>query len=296
MQPNHILPTTVLFFSSILWGLSWLPLKGLSALGFDSLIIISIAYSTLFLVTLPLALRQFHFYKHNALALTGIFFAGGLANLCFNYAMIQGEVLRVMALFYLLPIWGVLGGRFILKEPTSLWRWFGVVLALVGAGILLEIHQIWHKPVSWIDLISIISGITFAATILLFRGVEGVPLVVKLNSLFLGGCTLSALAIVAGFSSEIVFSFSVELLWICAFALGWLIWANLGSQWACTKLPAGRTSIIMVMELVAASVSAVLIGGEKLTIYLVVGGGLIFSATLIEIIQDNTQRIPNHPA
>lgn len=287
MPPNPLLPTTVLFFSSILWGLSWLPLKALSALGFDSLVIISIAYGSLFIVTLPLALRGLRFYKPNALALLGIFFAGGLANLCFNYAMIQGEVLRVMALFYLLPVWGVLGGRFILKEPTSAWRWLGVVLAIAGAGILLEVHQIWDKPVSWIDVIAIASGLTFAGTILLFRGVEGVPLAVKLNSLFFGACVLSSLVLVVSISGEPSFSFSPKLLWIGAFALGWLIWANLGSQWACTQLPAGRTSIIMVMELVAASVSAVLVGGEKLTAALLIGGALIFSATVIEIVNDN---------
>ena len=283
MRLPLLMPTIVLFFSSILWGLSWLPLKALSNLGFDSLVIICIAYGSLFVTTLPLALKGLHCYKSNSLALTGIFFAGGLANLCFNYALIQGEVLRVMVLFYLLPVWGVLGGRFILKEITSVWRWVGVVLAIVGAAILLEVHQLWKQPVSWIDIIAIVSGLAFAATILLFRGVEGVPLVIKLNALFLGASVLSASALIISSSGESAFSFSPNTLWICAFALGWLIWANLGSQWACTKLPAGRSSIVMVMELVAASVSAVIVGGEKLSVSLLVGGTLIFSATAIEI-------------
>lgn len=287
MKYPQLVPTAVLFFASILWGLSWLPLKALSGLGFDSLLIISVAYGCLFVVTLPLVFRLSHFYKTNALALFAIFIAGGLANLCFTYAIIQGEVLRVMALFYLLPVWGVLGGRFILKEATSPARWLGVVLAIVGAGILLEVHQIWDKSVSWIDVIAILSGLTFAATILLVRGVEGVPLLVKLNVLFLGGCVLSTLAIIFGLSREAIQLFTPEIIWIVVFALAWLIWANLGSQWACTKLPAGRASIIVVMELVAASVSAVIIGGEKVTGTLLVGGSLIFSAIVIEILNEN---------
>lgn len=287
MRIPQLIPTTILFFSSILWGLSWLPLKALSNLGFDSLVIIGISYGCLFVVTLPWVLRVLHFYKSNALALVGIFIAGGLANLCFSYAMIHGEVLRVMALFYLLPVWGVLGGRFILKERTSLARWLGVVLAIVGAAILLEVQQIWNQSVSWIDVLAIVSGLTLAATILLFRGVEGVPLVVKLNVLFLGACVLSTFALVIGFSNQLPFSFTPNILWIGVFALGWLIWANFGSQWACTKLPAGRSSIIMVMELVAASVSAVIVGGEKLTLSLIIGGTLIFSATVIEILNEN---------
>lgn len=283
MRLALLFPTIVLFFSSILWGLSWLPLKALANLGLDSLVIISLAYSTLFIVTFPLLLKGFRFYKPHALALVGIFFAGGLANVCFNYALIQGEVLRVMALFYLLPVWGFLGGRFILKEPTSVWRWIGVVLAVVGAGILLQIHKIWQQAISWIDLIAISSGLFFAATILLFRGVERVPLVIKLNTLFLGTCIISTFTLLIVFSQETVLSFSPNYFWIFLFALAWLLWANLGTQWACTKLPAGRTSIIMVMELVAASISAVIIGGEDLSIPLILGGTLIFTATAIEI-------------
>jgi drug/metabolite transporter (DMT)-like permease len=288
MRRSIWLPTTVLFFTSILWGLSWMPLKALADLGFDSLQIIGIAYATLLMFSLPLAQSKRRFYKGNMTALAGIFFAGGLANVCFNYALIQGEVLRVMALFYLLPVWGVLGGRFILKEHTSVWRWLGVVLALCGAGILLQVHTILQQAVSWIDVIAIASGLFFAATILLFRGVESVPLVIKLNTLFAGGCLLSVVALL--FTSQSVgFALTPNFFWIVAFALGWLAWANLGSQWACTVLPAGRSSIIMVMELVAASVSAVLIGGETLTPSLLIGGALIFSATLIEIFQQPSE-------
>ena len=277
-------PSIVLLFSSALWGVSWLPLKFLDALGFHSLVIIAIAYGVLFVVTVPFALGGYWRFRRQWGFLLGIFAAGGLANACFNYALINGEVLRVMALFYLLPVWGVLGGYFILKEKTSLWRWAGVVLALSGAAILLEVHTVWDNSISLIDWVSIASGLCFAATILLFRGVEQVPLAVKLNTLFMGCAVLATVGMLVWGIGASVLEGGAALLWIVAFAVGWLLWANLGSQWACTKLPAGRSSIIIVMELVAASLSAVLIGEEALTLNIVIGGALILSATAIEVV------------
>ncbi len=278
-------PSVVLFFSSMLWGMSWIPLKALSDLNIGGLAIICVAYSALFIVTLPFVLRFRDIYGKHGLSLAAIFLVGGLANACFNYALIHGQVLRVMALFYLLPVWGVLGGRFILKEPTNGLRWLGVVLAVVGAAILLDIRHALENPVSWVDVIALSSGVFFSALILLFRAVDRVPLEVKLNSLFLGCAFVAAIAMILWVPEEIDTVFQSRIYWVVIFAIGWLVWANIGSQWACTKLPAGRSAIIMVMELVAAAVTAVCIGGERFTLGLLVGGSLILTATFIEIIQ-----------
>lgn len=82
---------------------------------------------------------------------------GGAANICFNLAMIYGEVVRVMVLFYLLPVWGVLGGKFILGEQTNIWRWIGVALAIVGAFILLGGADILATPPNWLDLLALLA-------------------------------------------------------------------------------------------------------------------------------------------
>ena len=291
---NHNVPTivraqliapTVLLVSSMLWGLSWLPLRALAAAGINSLQIISFAYFFLFLITLPFVWRRCEFFLTNRKAMLGIFFAGGLANACFNYALIHGEVLRVMVLFYLLPVWGVLGGKFILKERTSVWRWLGVVLAVCGALILLDVKNILNQPPRWIDLIALLSGFFLAATILLFRGVENAPLLNKLSTLFLGSAVIAGLAMFFAANAHYAFPSITQIFWLMAFAFGWLLWANLGSQWAVTQLPAGRSAIIMVMELVAAAVSAVFVGGEVFSVTLLIGGGLILCATAIEVVQ-----------
>lgn len=188
-----------------------------------------------------------------------------------------------MVLFYLLPVWGVLGGRFILKEKTDLWRWSGVALAVIGAFILLGGKNIFSQPPRWIDLIALLSGFFLAGTIMLFRAVEDVPLSIKLNFLFLGCFTIAGAMLLMGVDAP-----KVPLSWqglagCVAYAVFWLFWANIGSQWAVTQMPAGRSSIIIIIELIAAVVSAILIGGEHLTLNVIIGGLLVLAATAIEI-------------
>lgn len=278
-----------LLFSSTLWGLVWIPLKALEARGMQGLLLIAFCYSAMAIVISPLAWRHRDYVFTHPLPLLGIFLVGGVANICFSLAMIYGEVVRVMVLFYLLPVWGALGGKFILGERTNIWRWLGVALAIMGAFILLGGFDILAMPPSWLDLLALLAGIFFAITIMLFRAVKTLPVSVKLNSLFLGGALISAVALLVGAGGEKgEFPSLTIILWTLLYALTWLLLANIGSQWAMTQLPAGRTSILMVMELVAAVLSAIWIGGEILTPQVVIGGLLIVSATAVEIWQGVT--------
>ena len=58
--------------------------------------------------------------------------------------------------------------------------------------------------------------------------------------------------------------------------------ATLLTTYGVTHVPASRAGVVQVIELVVAIVSAVLIGGEVLTLAEYVGSGLIVAATLVE--------------
>ena len=62
----------------------------------------------------------------------------------------------------------------------------------------------------------------------------------------------------------------------------WLMLITFGTQWGVTQLEAGRASIIIIMELVAAVVSASLLLGETLAPLELVGGLLVVTAVLVE--------------
>ena len=275
------IPVFALIFSSCLWGLSWIPLKALNSLGFEGVFLVLSGQAILLALFFPCGFKVRIFLSHGKYLL-GIFFTGGAAILCFSYALIHGDVIRVMVLFYLLPIWGVLGGRVFLGERIDAIRWLGVACALVGAFFILGGPQIFDAPPSWIDVIAFLSGLLFAANNLFFRGVDDVPLPTKLLIMF-AGCTLICLIVIA--LSHESYPTNVPLanyLWLILYALTWLLVANFLSQWAVTQMEAGRSSIIIIFELFAAVVSAVIIGKEMIELNEAFGGVLVVVAAMLE--------------
>lgn len=286
------LPVFILLGASILWGLSWLPLKHINGLGIDGVALTFIVYGILALTLTPLLIQQMPLWRQHKKAVFLIALMGGSANLAFTYALINGEVIRVMVLFYLLPVWGVLGGKFFLKEEIDLWRWLGVSLAIVGAFLILGGFAAFDAPPSWIDLIALLSGLFFAMNNLVFRAAQAVPVGSKITMMFYGCFTLAGLLLAGGveqYPANIAGDAWITLL---LYALFWLLVANIGSQWAVTHMEAGRSSIIIIVELITAVVSATLIAGETMVPIEYFGGALIVTAAFIEALRTKDDDIP----
>lgn len=278
---HPIVPVLALVFSSCLWGLSWLPLKALNSLGFEGIVLILSGQLILAFLFFPSGFKVQYLRSHGKFLL-GIFLAGGSAILCFTYALIYGDVIRVMVLFYLLPVWGVIGGRIFLGEHVDWVRWLGVSSAILGAFFILGGPVIFDAPPSWIDLIAFCSGLFFAANNLFFRGLDAVPLSTKLLAMFLGCCTLCLITLIVSDQPTPQGVPLINYVWLIVYALTWLLVANYLSQWAVTKMEAGRSSIIMIFELFAAVFSAMLIGGETMSLIEGIGGGLVVLAAFSE--------------
>lgn len=286
------LPVLVLLGASVLWGLSWLPLKTINGMGIDGIVLTFGAYGILALTLTPLLLRQFTLWRNHKKAMLLITLLGGGANLAFTYALINGEVIRVMVLFYLLPVWGVLGGKLFLKEAIDRWRWLGVTLAITGAFFILGGFQALDGPSSWIDLIALLSGLFFAMNNLVFRAAQAVPVGSKITVMFYGCFTLAGLLLANGIEPFPHSALGDAWLALVFYALFWLFVANIGSQWGVTHMEAGRSSIIIIIELITAVISATLIVGETMTPVEMAGGALILTAAVIEAARAQDDEIP----
>jgi len=287
------LPVFVLLGASVLWGLSWLPLKGINAMGIEGIVLIFIVYGILSLFFAPLLLRQFRHYKRHLKAMFLIALFGGGASLAFTYALINGGVIRVMVLFYLLPLWGVFGGKFFLHESIDKWRYLGAALAIIGAFVILGGFEVFDSPLAWIDLIALLSGLLFTMNNLVFRSAQEVKVSAKIGAMFYGTFMLSALLLLAGVEKFPEFITPQAWSGLFFYALAWLLLANLGSQWGVTHMEAGRSSIIIIMELLTAVVSAILINDEIVNVHEYLGGILIISAAFIEALRTKDEEIPN---
>lgn len=274
-------PVVLLFAASILWGCTWWPLKELAALGVSGLPQILVAYGSVALLLLPLLVLQFRRWQVEARYVAGIFVLGGLANLAFAWALMHGEVVRVMVLFYLLPVWGVLGGRLFLGERIDAQRTLAVALALVGAVLVLGGPAVLREPPSMLDLVAIASGFFFAMSNICFRAAQRAPVAAKVAAVFLGCAVFAGLMIAAGVQAMPAGVAGATWLLVITFGLMLLV-ATAGSQYGVTHLEAGRSSVIIIMELVTAVITAAWWAGETMSGIEWAGGALILAAALLE--------------
>lgn len=270
--------------AALLWGCAWMPLKALQAAGIGGLSLSLGAFTLLGLVTLIVSWRQ-RVTRPAAGTLVLVALLGGGANLAFTLAMVYGEVVRAMVLFYLLPLWGVLGGWLFLGERVDRLRWFSMALALTGAWLVMGGFQLLQVLPGGFELLGLLAGLLYAMNNLVFRATRTIPMTSKLSAMFLGCAALALMALL--FVDLPSLSGVTHTAWagLALYALLWLLPANMGAQYGATHLEAGRASVILILELVSAVVTAVVIGGETLAPLEWTGAALILSAALMEALR-----------
>ena len=285
------LAVIILFVSSAGWGLTWLPLKTMNEMGLDNKHLIFIAFLSGWIALLPWQFVQFAHWKKSFGFIAMIALSGGFANVAFQTAIFYGDVIRVMILFYLLPVWSVLGGWLFLKEKIDRLRLIAVIICLSGAFVILDVWNTSWQGISWIDLLAIGSGMGLAATNILFRFTQHIPVMSKVSSIFLGSTLIMGLILVFTTQSIVLPENGAVTIAIVYGAI-WLTFISTGTQWAVTQMEAGRSAIIIVMELVVAVLSVALLTSVELQIHEITGAIMVIGAAIMEGSRDVDDSVP----
>jgi drug/metabolite transporter (DMT)-like permease len=279
---SQLYPVLVLVASSMAWGLTWMPLKYFGRYGLEGGVVTLVAHGSVGVLALGWLLRSRQRWLSARGAMLWLALSGGLANLAFACAIVSGDVVRVMVLFYLLPAWGVLGGALLLGERVDSYRKLSLIGALAGAFLILGGVNILEQPPSWIDLLAVLSGMALATNNVLVRKYSTLAVPDKTAAMFVG-CLLWAtpLSLVGlqPIPSGVPTTIWLEL---SAFGLVWIFAATAGTQWSVAHMEAGRSSVLIIMELVTAVASAALLNGTRLRTIEWVGGALIIGAAFLE--------------
>ena len=274
-------PIAVLLFSASLWGLTWWPLKGFAAAGLSGPLLSVLTYGAVALFSGWLLVREFGAWRAEAGVLAALAVVGGWANVAFVSALMTGDVARVMFLFYLSPVWSVLGGRIFLGERVGGRRTLAVLLALCGLWLVIGGTRSVLRPPSATDWLALSAGLAFAGSNLLARAGQRIPMASKTVAVFVGCALLSALA--TGWQGApvpaLTFGLGAALL---AYGAIWLVLATATWQYGVTHLESGRAGIVLAGELLVGVLSAHWLGETSLGGAEWLGGGLIAAGALLE--------------
>ncbi len=270
-----------LLLSGLLWGTTWMPLKYFATQGLTGITVTLCAYGLVGAAALPWMFRQRAAWLPQWRLVAGVGMFCGLANACFTTAMMFGEVARAMLLFYLVPVWGVLGGWLFLGEKITAPRSLAAAMAIAGALLVLGGPEVLSSAPRLLDFAAIGAGFFYAAQNLCARASDRTPVLPKMLMAFVGCTGVAALLLPFTGAGRPVLSVALGLA-LLAFALIWLVAAMWTQTYGASHLESGRASVLVLFELLAAVVTALWIGGERLDALGWTGAALIVIAALIE--------------
>ena len=276
--PKNTVALISLLAGATIWGLIWHPYRTLEGMAVSPALGATLTYFVAFLLGLGLFRRQLAGFRPGwMLAMIGLV-AGG-CNLGYVLATVHGEVMRVLLLFYLAPLWTVLLARLLLGEKVSLPGAAVIGLSLAGAVIMLWQPSLGLPlPENGAEWLGLATGFLFAFANVLIRKAQELSIEVKSMAVF-AGVVVVGLAVLPFEPGAVTLPPMAG--WLLVALIGLVLLAtNLFVQYGLTHTPANRAIVIFLFELVVAALSSWLLAGEAMTLKEWLGGAMIVAASL----------------
>ena len=277
-------PVLALVFNAFTWGVSWWPLRQLQGLGLHPLWSTVLVYAAAVALITALRPRAWALLARTP-ALWVLVLAAGTTNAAFNWAVTIGDVVRVVLLFYLMPLWAVGLAWLLLGERPGAAALGRVALALAGAAVVLQPEGGgWPLPRQAAEWLALLGGASFALNNVMLRREAALPASARALAMFAGGVLVAgALALALGARGSVPWPPAPGAGWIAGVAALslWLLASNLALQYGAARLSVAVTAVVLITEVLFAAVSAVLLDAGTIGPGLLLGGALIVAATLL---------------
>ena len=284
----------VMFVAASLWGLYWIPIRALEAMGIAGAwpvalmnifpAICVIPFVLLSLLRLGAEVRKAFW--------SGLFVGFGFA--FYTFSMLETSIVRATLLFYLTPIWSTILGSVILFEPFTKSRAAAIGIGLVGCLILLSPGDAQSVPLNIGDLYGVLGGVFWAigatcikrwpetpALLITWFQMVSTTVVGLVIVLFIYNTPLPKLGVVLE-SLPITFGASVLV----------LLPSTLVLMVISQVLYPGRVGVLMMSEVLVAIVSAsILLPNETMSVLQWGGAIAIIAAAFFEVLS----AAPNKP-
>lgn len=279
-----------IFFSASVWGLFWIPLRYFDRSGVEALWAVAGINFTASLIALPVAIWLGVFKKQNFKWLVIMGLGMGAANIFYFAGIILSDVVRVIFLFYLLPIWATIFSKILFSVPIGKMRMVALAFAAIGIWLLLGAGS-WPVPQNIGDVFGILAGMFWALGLTLMRGrpetdafaISASALVFAfIMALILGGI-MHVLTPQLQPSIPDMASLSAISLPMLAFGI-LVLWPTMvGQLWGAKYVAATTAALLTMSEILMATVSTTLLEASNMNLVSWFGAGLILFAVLIDL-------------
>lgn len=282
MQKDNAVPVLALLAGAMVWGLIWYPYRVLGDAGIAGA---TASFLTYFLALLPglwIFRAQLARFRNAPWLLGAIALSAGWCNLAYVLAMVRGEVMQVLLLFFLAPLWTVLFARVLLGERPGLIGYLVIGLSVGGAAVMLWEPEAQlptlSSPAEWLALSA---GMAFALANVLSRKAQVLEPGIKALGVWFGVSVIS-LPVMLVLESPATALLSVGMqTWIFVLVVAAVIFAvNVAVQEGLTRTAANRAIVILLSELAFGAVSSYFLAGESMGARQWIGGTMLVAATL----------------
>jgi drug/metabolite transporter (DMT)-like permease len=303
MAPSRetALASLAVALAGCVWGALWIPLRHLESTGLTGPWANIGAGAAATLVMLPLAVWRLRRIKPSwTLLLMGLL--GGSAFNLYNNGVMISDVVHVMLLFYLTPIWSTLLARLFLGQPITAARIVTIILGFAGLAIVLGAESWLPIPQRLGDWLALCSGMLWALAAVLLRKRDDIPPYESGFSFFAVGLVTSVLLPLLVMPAALLDHIPAyadiirSLPWLIL--LGPLLWvpAQLLLMWGTKRLDPGRVGILLMGEALVGAATAAVLTDEPFGWREMVGGALIIGAGLIDTLMPGPEGKVIQPA
>ena len=279
---QKVVAVASLLNAALVWGLIWYPFRVLAQQGVSGEVATFLTYSLALVLGFLLfgavwrELRSGHAWG------IALVLCAGWTNLSYVLAMLGGEVMRVLLLFYLAPLWTVLLARAILGERLNRYGVIVMALSLGGAfAMLWRPGQGFPLPANAAEWLGLSSGFAFALTNVLTRRIQHLSIAFKASSVWFGTALLTLGAMMYHGGLVVQTAAIPRAGWELMLGLGVVLCAtSISVQYGLTHLAANQAIVLFMFELVVAAVSSYFLAGEAMGADEIAGAVLIVMASL----------------
>ena len=268
-------------FAALMWGVWWAPIRVLGGMGINGpWASVLMGFGAILLFSVLSVLRR-QLPRANRSAIIGAAFVG-LAVTTYSTAVVYGEVVRVVLLFYLAPLWSKLIEWLFMGQR---WRWTSTLaLTLSFAGVFAMMgSRVGASYVQLGDVLALLSGVAWAiGAAFVFRDADadpaGLALIAGISTIVVGStyATLAGVSFASAFAPlQTATGIGVGAIYVAP-----LLFLTL---WSAQILPPATITFLLTAEIISGVVSSAVFLDEPFTAGHTIGTILIIAGAVCEV-------------